>query len=78
MLYRTVISTEEKVVLSLSIKPVNPEVPIRFSEIENRINQDKYLELLIENNNIIMKYKGILNEIKISSGMVKRSLSFEK
>ena len=47
--YRAVISIEEKIVISLSIKPVDTQVPIKFSDIEKDIRQDKYLGLLIAN-----------------------------
>lgn len=76
--YRVVISMEEKVVLSLSIKPVNPQVPIKFSAIENKIKQDNNLGLIIKNNNIFIEFSGIINDIEISNGMVKRKLLYKK
>ena len=46
--------------------------------IENKIRQDKNLGLLIENNNISIEFSGIINDIEISNGMVKRKLLYEK
>ena len=76
--YRAIISITEKIVLSISIKPVDTQVPIKFSEIENHIMQDKYLGLLIANNNIYIEFNGIIDDIKISNGMIKRKLFIEK
>jgi len=72
--YRASISINEKVVLSLSIKPVDIQVPIKFSPIENCIRQDKYLGTLIESNNIFIEFGGIIDNIEISNGMMKRNL----
>jgi len=72
--YRASISNKEKMVISLSIKPVNSKIPIEFSDIENCIRKDKHLGILIENNNIFIEFGGIINDIEISNGMIKRKL----
>ncbi|MCB2295290.1 AMP-binding protein [Clostridium algoriphilum] len=72
--YRASISNGEKVVISLSVKLVNPQIPVTLSDIENCIKQDKHLGLLIESNNISIEFSGILNNIEISNGMMKRKL----
>ncbi|NNU74676.1 DVU_1553 family AMP-dependent CoA ligase [Clostridium estertheticum] len=72
--YSASINEGENKVLSISVKPVNPKIPIKFNEIKNCIRQDKYLGLLIENNNISIEFGGLLNNIEISNGMIKRKL----
>jgi len=76
--YKAVISIEQKIVLCLSIKPVNIKVPIKYSDIEKYIRQDKYLRLLIENNNICLRFSVIIDDIEISNGMIKRKLLYVK
>ncbi|HEY8804042.1 MAG TPA: AMP-binding protein [Clostridium sp.] len=71
--YRASISIKEKVVLSLSIMPVDLQVPIKFCDIENCMRQDKYLGILRENNNIFIEFSGIIDNIEISNGVMKRN-----
>ena len=75
--YRATISKKPKVVISLGIKPVNPEVPIKFNDIEKSFKQDKYLGLLLENNNIHIEYSGVIDDIGVSNGMVKRKFFYK-
>ena len=72
--YRATISIKEKIVLSLSIKLVDPKISMKFSDIENCIRRDKCLGLLVENNNIIIEFGGIIDDFEISNGMIKRNL----
>ena len=72
--YRASISEGKNVVISISVKPVNPQIPIKFNEIKNCIKQDKCLGLLIENNNISIKVGGLFSKVEISNGMIKRKL----
>ncbi|HEY8803523.1 MAG TPA: AMP-binding protein [Clostridium sp.] len=74
--YTASISIKEKAVLSLCIKLVNPQVSIRFRDIENCIRRDKYLGILIENNNILIEFSTIIDDIEISNGMIKRKISY--
>lgn len=70
--YKASISVKEKVVLSLCIKPVNSQVSIKFCDIENGIRRDKYLGILMKNNNIFIEFSSIIDDIEISNGMIKR------
>jgi len=72
--YRAVIKEGEKIILCLSVKPVNKEIPVKFIDIENLIKKDKYLSSLIENNNIFLEFTGIIDDVEISNGMKKRKL----
>lgn len=76
--YRASISDGENLVISVSVKPVNPQIPIKFNDIKNCIKQDKYLGLLIENNNIYIEFSEIINDIEISNGMIKRKFIYGK
>ena len=72
--YRAVIKEGEKIILCLSVKPVNKEIPVKFIDIANLIKKDKYLSSLIENNNIFLEFTGIIDDVEISNGMKKRKL----
>jgi len=72
--YRAVIKEGEKIILSLSVKPVNKEIPVKFIDIENLIKKDKYLDPVIKNNNIFLEFTGIIDNVEVSNGMKKRKL----
>lgn len=76
--YKAVIEEGERIALKLSIKPVNKEVPVKFSDIENTIKNDKDLSSLIENNNIFIEFDGIIDEVDVSNGMQKRKFIWKR
>lgn len=76
--YRVFISNKEKVVITLSIKSVNSQIPIKFSYIEKCIRDDNDLGLLIEKSNIYIEFAYISDDIEISNGMIKRKFIYEK
>ena len=76
--YRVVVKDEGKIILSLSIKLVNKEIPLDFRDIENLIKKDEYLDSVIENNNIFIEFAGMIDNIEVSNGMQKRKIVYEK
>ncbi|BCZ46479.1 hypothetical protein psyc5s11_25460 [Clostridium gelidum] len=76
--YRAIIKEDEKKIIKLSIQPINKEIPVRFSDIENLIIKDKYLATLIRNNNIFIEITGIIDNVDVSNGMQKRKLEYRR
>lgn len=76
--YKAVIEEGERIILKLSIKPVNKEILVKFSDIENTIKKDKYLNLLIEDKNIFIEFDGIIDEVDVSNGMQKRKFIWKR
>jgi Coenzyme F390 synthetase len=75
--YKASIKDGERIILNLSIKPVDKNIPLNFIEIENLIKEDKQLGQLIENNNIILEFGIIVEDIEVSNGMKKRKFEFK-
>lgn len=76
--YKAIIKEGKRIILNLSIKPVDKNNPLNFIEIEKLINEDKQLGKLIENNNILLEFGIIVDDIEVSNGMKKRKLEFNK
>lgn len=76
--YKAIIKEGKRIILNLSIKPVDKNNPLNFIEIENLINEDKQLSKLIGNNDIILEFGTIIDDIEVSNGMKKRKFEFNK
>ena len=76
--YKVTIEDRKRIILNLSIKLVDKKIPLNFSEIENLINEDKQLAKLIENNNILLEFGIIVDDIEVSNGMKKRKFEFKE
>jgi phenylacetate-coenzyme A ligase PaaK-like adenylate-forming protein len=72
--YKVTIEDGQRIILNLSIKPIDKSIPLNFIEIENLIKEDKQLGKLIENNNIILEFGIIIDDIEVSNGMKKRKI----
>ncbi len=72
--YKVTIKDGKRIILNLSIKPVDKQMPLNFIEIENLINEDKQLTKLIENNNVLLEFGIIVDDIEVSNGMKKRKI----
>lgn len=70
--YKAAIEEGKRIILNLTIKPVDKQMPLNFIEIEKLINEDKQLAKLIENNNILLEFGIIVDDIEVSNGMKKR------
>jgi len=75
--YKAAIEKGKRIILNLRIKPVNKQIPVNFIEIENLIKEDKQLGKLIKNNNIMIEFSIITDDIEVSNGMKKRKLELE-
>ena len=75
--YKVTIKDGKRIILNLSIKPVDKQMPLNFIEIENLINEDKQLTKLIENNNVLLEFGIIVDDIEVSNGMKKRKIEGE-
>ncbi|WP_160689785.1 DVU_1553 family AMP-dependent CoA ligase [Clostridium sp. C2-6-12] len=76
--YKVTIEDGQRIMLNLSIKPIDKSIPLNFIEIENLIKEDKQLSELIENNNILLELGIIVDDIEVSNGMKKRKFDFKK
>jgi phenylacetate-coenzyme A ligase PaaK-like adenylate-forming protein len=72
--YKVTIEDGQRIILNLSIKPIDKSIPLNFIEIENLIKEDKQLSQLIENNDILLEFGIIVDDIEVSNGMVKRKI----
>jgi phenylacetate-coenzyme A ligase PaaK-like adenylate-forming protein len=72
--YKVVIEKDKLITLSLSIMPVNKEIPINYKHIEEMFKDDEYLGPLIKVENISIKFTETIDNIDISNGMKKRKL----
>lgn len=75
--YKVAIEERKRIILNLSIKPIDKSIPLNFVEIENLIKENKQLGELIENNNILLEFGIIVDDIEVSNGMKKRKLDFK-
>lgn len=75
--YKATIEDGKRIIFNLSIKPIDESVPLNFIEIEKLINEDKQLGKLIENNNILLQFGIIVDDIEVSNGMKKRKFEFK-
>ena len=75
--YKAEIEEGRIIILNLSIKLVDKQISVNFVEIENLINEDKQLVALIENNNILLEFGIIIDDIEVSNGMKKRKFEFK-
>lgn len=75
--YKAIIKEGKRIILNLNIKPVDKKIPLNFIEIENLINEDKQLDKIIGNNNILLEFGIIVDDIEVSNGMKKRKFEFK-
>ena len=75
--YKVAIEKCEGIVLNISIKSVNKEIPIKFTDIEELFKRDKYLSTLIKDKNILIKFSSIIDDLEVSNGIQKRKFLWE-
>lgn len=76
--YKVAIKERKRIILNLSIKPIDKNIPLNFIEIENVIKKDRQLGNVIDNNNILLEFGIINDDIEVSNGMKKRKFEFMK
>lgn len=75
--YKVTIEQGRKTILKISIKPIDKKFPLNSIEIEKLIKENKQLGKLIENNNTILEFGIIVDDIEVSNGMKKRKFEFK-
>lgn len=76
--YKVVIKDRKRIILNLSIKPIDKSIPLNFIKIENQIKKDRQLGNVIDNNNIVLQFGIVNDDIEVSNGMKKRKFEFMK